>query len=117
MEVEVETVVEAIGHRWRGSSLCRWCAGDEACVAADRGMPSAVVASIERRRPFIGGDDMIRGRKKAREDRAGARGGVRTAATRARGAETCLGGTAPTDISPATPSPLRQSYAASFVCQ
>jgi hypothetical protein len=61
MEVEVETVVEAIGHRWRGSSLCRWCAGDEACVAADRGMPSAVVASIERRRPFIGTGEARRG--------------------------------------------------------
>jgi hypothetical protein len=32
MEMEVEAVVEATGRRRRGSSLGRWCVGDEACV-------------------------------------------------------------------------------------
>jgi hypothetical protein len=68
VEVEVETVVDATGHRRRSSSLRRWCAGDEACVPAEKGMPTAVVASIEWRRPFISIGDARRAGKKSRED-------------------------------------------------
>jgi hypothetical protein len=34
----------------------------------EKGMPAAVVASIERRRPFIGAGDARRGGKKAQEE-------------------------------------------------
>jgi hypothetical protein len=47
VEMEVETVVEETGCRQRGSSFRRWCAGDEACFAMEKGMSAVVVASIE----------------------------------------------------------------------
>jgi hypothetical protein len=39
--VEVETVVEAAGHRRCGSALRRWYAGDEAWLAVKKGMMTA----------------------------------------------------------------------------
>jgi hypothetical protein len=62
--VEVETVVEAAGCHRRDSALSAWDAGDEAFLAVEKGCQSAVVMSIERRRPFIGGDDARRGGKR-----------------------------------------------------
>jgi hypothetical protein len=67
MEVEVETVVEETGRCWCCSSLRRWCAGNKACIAAEKGISGDVVASIERRRPFIGVGHAKRGGKKARK--------------------------------------------------
>jgi antitoxin (DNA-binding transcriptional repressor) of toxin-antitoxin stability system len=124
LEMEVEMVVEATNCRRRVSSLCRWYAGGEACFAVEKGMPVAVVTSIERRRTSIGGGDARRGGKKAWEQvRSRGKKAWELAVAcewrrhveephRRVGEAQCR-----RDISPALSSSLRQSCIYSFMCQ
>jgi hypothetical protein len=87
-------------------------------------MPTAVVESIERRRPFIGAGDARRGGKKAQEEARshGKKERERTVACelqrRVEEAQSLVREAQHRrDVSPAPLSPLRQSYDASFLCQ
>jgi hypothetical protein len=85
-------------------------------VAVEKGMPAAVVATIEWGRPFIDANVARRGGKKAREE---ARGGEKkererdVACERRRHVEVSQ---RRRDDSPAPSSPLRQNCDASFMC-
>jgi hypothetical protein len=49
VEVVVEMVVEGTGRRRGGSSLCSGVRATRVVLAAEKGMPAAVVAAMERR--------------------------------------------------------------------
>jgi hypothetical protein len=112
----VETVVEGTGRRRGGSSLRSGVYAMWVVLAAEKRMPMAVVATIERGRPFIDVGITGRGGKKAREEARSGRKKERECAVVCEHRRRVKVAQRRRDVSPTPPSLLRQSCDASFVC-